>query len=334
MRINILGAGYVGQVTGYCLSKWHDVSLVDSSLRKIHEPGLSVENLKFSTTPPKCDVTFICVGTPDKDGSCDLSYVEQACGETNGIKIIKSTVPPGTCKRLGAISNPEFLQEGSAVHNFLYPDRIVIGCGEEYVGLMSEIYKGIDAPILFTDSTTSELIKYASNSFLATKLAFINELWGVAEKYGADISTVTKGMGMDKRIGARYLKVGPGFGGSCFPKDLKEISKDLPIAKYVLESNESHKRKIVDKIMQSYGSIGILGTAFKANTDDVRESPAMDIVNILLSNGRQVKTYDPQAKCSATLEECLQCDVVAILTEWDEFRNIQHPQLMDFRLNP
>lgn len=350
MKITVIGCGYVGLVTGACLAKLgHEITCVDKNADKIaalrcgecpiYEPGLIelLKSVKFSTGITHNDIIFICVGTPQNmDGSCDISQVLDVArhiGNAKTVLVTKSTVPVGAgkkiaklCPNASVVSNPEFLREGQAIHDFMHPDRIVIGGDPIPSAAVGSLYTGIDAPILYTNSESAELIKYASNGFLAMKLAYINELSWLAEETGADINHVTKGMGMDKRIGPDYLKVGPGFGGSCFPKDLaalRSMSPDLKLISQTIDSNCTHQLRLADKInamCSPDSTIGVLGTAFKANTDDTRESPALTIIGMLHS---RIKTYDPKATCTHTFEECLACDYILILTEWDEFRDFE-----------
>lgn len=351
MKITVIGCGYVGLVTGACLAKLgHEVTCVDKNADKmaalrrgkcpIYEPGLAelLKSVKFSTEITPTDVTFICVGTPQNiDGSCDISQVLDVArhiGNAKTVLVTKSTVPVGTAKKIAEacpnasiVSNPEFLREGQAIHDFMHPDRIVIGGDPIPSAAVGSLYAGIDTPILYTNSESAELIKYASNGFLAMKLAYINEISWLAEEAGANINDVTKGMGMDRRIGPDYLKVGPGFGGSCFPKDLAALRAMSPIilklVNQTIDSNRSHQLRLADKIntmCSPDSTIGVLGTAFKANTDDTRDSPAIAIIDMLHS---RIKTYDPKAACTHTFEECLACDYILILTEWDEFRDFK-----------
>lgn len=346
MNITVIGCGYVGLVTGACLAKLgHKVTCVDKNAERIsdlragkcpiYEPGLAelLKSVKFSDEITLNDIMFICVGTPQNaDGSCDISQVLDVArhiGNAKTILVTKSTVPVGTGKQVAAlcpnasvVSNPEFLREGQAIHDFMHPDRVVIG-GESIPGtVVGSLYADIEVPILYTGLESAELIKYASNGFLAMKLAYINELSWLAERSGADIEQVTKGMGLDKRIGPDYLKVGPGFGGSCFPKDLASLAAQSgsPLIKQIIDSNHSHQSRIAFKInCFNAETIGVLGTAFKANTDDTRESPALAIISLL---DGCVKTYDPKAPCTHSFEEVMNCDIIVIMTEWDEFKGL------------
>lgn len=352
----------------------------------IYEPGLNqlvAKNtwegrLSFSTdlaqAVSKSEVVFIGVGTPSlEDGSADLSQVKAAAcmigANLNGHKVIvtKSTVPVGTgrivyniikeksgSEDFSIISNPEFLREGSAVYDAMHPDRIVIGCSDKKAGeLMVDLYRGIEAEILITDIESAEMIKYASNAFLATKISFINEIANICEKVGADVTKVAAGMGLDSRIGAKFLNAGIGYDGSCFPKDARALLKiaeeagyDLKIVKAAEKVNAEQKMKIVHKLSETLGelkdkTIGVLGLAFKPNTDDMREAPSLHILPELIKRGAKVKAYDPVSmeeakKCFGALEvlycknveeTVLGVDAIALLTEWDEFKNLDIKKL-------
>jgi len=356
----------------------------------IYEPGLDeligrnvyYNKLFFSSdirsAVEENDIIFIAVGTPPKeDGSVDLTYVEEVASEIgrymNGYKVIvnKSTVPVGTGQKVKTIieetlkgrevdfnfdivSNPEFLREGSAIYDFTHPDRVIIGAeSEKAIKLMKEVYRVLylyETPFLITSIETSELIKYASNAFLAAKISFVNELTELCEKVGADIKHVSKGMGMDKRIGEAFLHAGPGYGGSCFPKDtcgLVSIASNLHcnmnIVKATIEANEKQKKRMFYKIQHEMGKldnkvVAILGLTFKPNTDDMRESPALYIIDNLILSGTKVKVYDPQATkelvvksveikdgiefCKNEYEAIEGADCLVIVTEWNQFRNL------------
>jgi UDPglucose 6-dehydrogenase len=306
------------------------------------------------------DIIFIAVGTPSNaDGSCNISHVLSATRviaphlHTETVVVIKSTVPPGTCAavereihqinhgaRFSVVSNPEFLREGCAIDDFMHPDRIVIGSDAPWAEeRMHHLYRFIDASILCTTRESSELIKYSANTFLAMKVAFINEIAQISDKLGAISEDVVNGIGMDKRIGHQFLKPGPGFGGSCFPKDvaaLRHLAK-TPLISQILPSNEARKRYVTQKILDTGAQkIAILGLTFKAHTDDLRDSPAMDIALACIEAGREVVAYDPQGKTDKvpmdSLENCLQSSQLAvILTEWPEFADIEHQCILDFR---
>jgi UDPglucose 6-dehydrogenase len=323
------------------------------------------------------NIVFLAVQTPPADdGSSDLQYIYTAIdsllnnGFKNGLIVIKSTVPPGTnkqiCNYLNSInknnykvsSNPEFLKEGNALFDFLNPNRIIIGTNEKR---SSDILKQIYKPIIqkgtycvCTDPTTSELIKYSSNAFLATKIALINELSDLSERVGANINNLSLGIGLDHRIGREFLKVGPGFGGSCFPKDIKSLEKSFEkhgieskILKAVIKSNELRYKKIIKKIKNILGNIEnktlcILGLTFKANTDDLRESPSIKIIELLLKSSVKIHVYDPKVKnrLPNDLDQKVICfnnprdalygtDALIIATEWEEFKNIPYEQIKD-----
>jgi UDPglucose 6-dehydrogenase len=391
MRIAMIGTGYVGLVSGACLSEFgHEVTCVDKDTGKIDalkagkvpifEPGLEdvistnakAGRLSFahevSAAVPKADAIFIAVGTPSRrgDGHADLSYVFAAAEEIAqnleryAVVITKSTVPVGTSRKVEEIvrkvrtsanfdvaSNPEFLREGSAIEDFRRPDRIVVGTeSERCKGVMKEVYRPLylnETPILFTGRETSELIKYAANAFLATKITFINEIANICEKVGADVQDVARAIGLDGRIGGKFLHAGPGFGGSCFPKDTlallktsQQVGAPTRIVEAVVEVNEARKTAMAEKIVQAVGelrgkTIAILGLTFKPNTDDMRDAPSVTIIPALQEKGAKVRAYDPEGMaearkqldvefCQDAYEALDGADAVAILTEWNEFR--------------
>jgi len=362
----------------------------------IYEPGLedlvkknhAAGRLHFTTdlaASVKCaDVVFIAVGTPSRrgDGAADLVYVDSAAEEIaenlTGFTVIvtKSTVPVGTARRIEAIikkinptadfeiaSNPEFLREGSAIEDFMRPDRIVIGIeGERTEEVMRQLYRPLslrDAPILFTGLETAELIKYAGNAFLATKITFINQMADLCEAVGANVKDVAKGIGLDGRIGSKFLHPGPGFGGSCFPKDTRaltviarEAEVPMTLVETVVTSNDKRKKDMSDRIISALDGnavnrrIAILGVSFKPNTDDVRESPSLDIIPGLIKAGASISAYDP-----AAMEEAARhldnvdwkedayaaaegADCVVILTEWNEFRALDLIKLAEVMKQP
>ncbi|MBI5588699.1 MAG: UDP-glucose/GDP-mannose dehydrogenase family protein [Deltaproteobacteria bacterium] len=368
-----------------CVDK--DVSKIDMLKRgeiPIYEPGLKElvtknfqeQRLTFTTdlseAIKKSLVIFIAVGTPPRDdGSADLSYIEEVARtiarNLNGYKVIvtKSTVPVGTGSliegiiskeqggehKFDVVSNPEFLREGSAVEDFMRPNRVVIGArSEQAIAIMKDLYSPlylIETPFVVTDIETAELIKYASNAFLATKISFINEMANICERVGADIHMVARGMGLDHRIGPKFLHPGPGYGGSCFPKDTMAITKiakahgyTFRIVEAVIEVNAALRDKMVDKIRELAGGlsgkhIGVLGLTFKPNTDDIRESPAIDIVERLLNEGALVKAFDPAGMenarkvmpytvtyCNDAYEAAEGSDALVILTDWNQFRKL------------
>ncbi len=340
------------------------------------------------------DAVFIAVGTPSRrgDGHADLTYVYAAAREIaeniDGYTVIvtKSTVPVGTGDEVEAIiantrpdlkagrdfdvvSNPEFLREGAAIEDFKRPDRVVVGTDSEKAReVMRSLYRPLyinETPTVFTDRRTSELIKYAGNAFLATKITFINELADLCEKVGANVQAVSRGIGLDGRIGAKFLHAGPGYGGSCFPKDTLALVKTaqdagapVRIVETVVAVNEARKAKMADKIISACGgsvkgkTIAVLGLAFKPNTDDMRESPAIPVTKALLEKGANIRAYDPQAMreakaclpdityCPGTYECINGADALVILTEWDQFRaldlervksSLKSPRLIDLR---
>ena len=368
------------------------ISQLKSNKMPIYEPGLDVlvkknqdaGRLSFTTdlnrTVADADVVFIAVGTPTRrgDGHADLSYVFDAAEEIaeyiSGYTVIvtKSTVPVGTGKKIFKIirqkrsdlkfdvaSNPEFLREGSAINDFMRPDRVVVGVmGEEAKNVLEKIYSPlnlIETPIQFTDLETAELIKYAANAFLAVKISFINQIADLCEKVGADVHDVAKGMGLDKRIGAKFLHPGPGFGGSCFPKDTialvktaEQVGGKISIVEEVVSYNQERKLSMAQRIISRLKTgiknkkVSILGLAFKPETDDIRESPALEIITELYSKGANVIAYDPAAMIEAKSffqdkvvfaedsENCIRgADVCVIITEWNEFRAIPASKYSD-----
>lgn len=397
-RITVVGTGYVGLVTGACLSDFGlEVICVDKDRDKIetlkrgvvpfYEPGLenlvnknsSAGRLTFSNDIKagieNSDVLFIAVGTPPKEnGSADIQHVEDVARDIatymNGYKVIvnKSTVPIGTVRlvediikryqkqpfEFDVVSNPEFLREGAAVYDFMHPDRVVIGTdNERAVSIMKGVYRVLflnqKTPFLFTDPESAETIKYAANAFLAMKVTYVNEMAALCEKTGADIVSVARGMGMDGRIGNKFLNPGPGYGGSCFPKDtraLVNIAHNYGVTMSLIEAtitaNENQKKRILSKIEIIVGelhnkNIGVLGLAFKAETDDTRESPALSIVSDLARRGAYVKVYDPKAMDQARvrlsgLDNVQFCEneytvaegveALIIMTEWNQFRGL------------
>lgn len=400
-KIGVIGTGYVGLVTGACLSDFGlNIICVDNNEEKInsllqgeipiYEPGLEpiverntyYKRLEFTTDTKKAveesDVLFIAVGTPPaEDGSADLQYVEAVAREIarsmNGYKIIvdKSTVPIGTGQRVkrwvqeeldkrgvsydfDVVSNPEFLREGSAVHDFSHPDRVVLGAeSKKAMELMKQVYGVLylnETPFIETNIETAEMIKYASNAFLAMKITFINEVANLCDQVGANAQDVAKAMGRDGRISPKFLNAGPGYGGSCFPKDtlaLAEIGKKyhspVTLIEQTVKANEYQKKLMAEKIEKELGGLkgkqlAILGLAFKPNTDDMREAPAITILNELAKKGATFKVYDPiaykEAKwrleniedqityCDNEYETMEDSDALVIITEWNQFRNL------------
>ena len=366
-----------------CVDK--DASKIEklkAGVMPIYEPGLdslvannvAEERLFFTTDPAEAirdaDAVFIAVGTPSRrgDGHADLSYVYGAAEEIaqlmEGFTVVvtKSTVPVGTGDEVeeiirktrpdgdfAVVSNPEFLREGAAIKDFKIPDRVVVGTEDERARqVMGELYRPLflnETPILFTARRTSELIKYAANAFLAVKITFINEMADLCEKVGANVQEVSRGIGLDGRIGSKFLNARPGYGGSCFPKDTLALTKtandyDSPvrIVDTVVEVNAARKKAMAGKVIAAMGgdvsgkTIGVLGLAFKQNTDDMRDAPSLDILPALQAAGATIKAYDPEAMTEAShllkdiqfaknaYEAAQDADALVILTEWDQFR--------------
>jgi UDPglucose 6-dehydrogenase len=391
MRIAMIGSGYVGLVSGACLSEFgHEVVCMDKDPAKVEklraggipifEPGLDevvAANVKASRLSFETDLkrgvagaaaVFIAVGTPSRrgDGHADLTYVFAAAEEIaaaltgHAVIVTKSTVPVGTSRKVEAIirktrpdadfdmaSNPEFLREGSAIEDFRRPDRVVVGCDSERArAVMREVYRPLylnETPILFTSRETSELIKYAANAFLATKITFINEMADICEKVGGDVQEVARGIGLDGRIGKKFLNAGPGYGGSCFPKDTlalvqtaQELGAPTRIVEAVVAVNDRRKLDMARKIEAAFGgvkgkTIAVLGLTFKPNTDDMRDAPSLVILPYLQKAGATIRAYDPEGCDEAAKHMKLHfhksaydalegADGVVILTEWNEFR--------------
>ena len=400
MKITMIGAGYVGLVSGACFADFgHDVVCVDldqgkvdalrAGIMPIYEPGLAalVANnaaagrLSFTTelsaAVAEADAVFIAVGTPSRrgDGHADLTYVYQATRDVAAalrkpaVIVTKSTVPVGTGDEverilrevapdldIAVVSNPEFLREGAAIGDFKRPDRIVIGTDDPRAqAVMRNVYRPLflnEAPILFTGRRTAELIKYAANAFLATKITFINEIADLCEAVGANVQDVSRGIGLDNRIGPKFLHAGPGYGGSCFPKDTLALLKtaedfDTPvrIVEAVVKANDSRKRAMGRKIISAIEGdvrgkrVGLLGLTFKPNTDDMRDAPSLAIVQSLLDAGAIVTAYDPEGMAVARglmpdviyvndpYAVAVGAEAVAIITEWDAFRALDLKRL-------
>lgn len=413
MRVAMIGAGYVGLVSGACFADFgHTVCCIDNDPSKIErlkrgeipifEPGLETlvaknvgeGRLTFAADAKDAvrdaDAVFIAVGTPTRrgDGHADLSYVyaaaEEIAGLIDGFTVIvtKSTVPVGTGDEVEAIirkarpkaqfvvvSNPEFLREGAAIEDFKRPDRIVVGAEDARAqAVMTELYRPLylnETPILFTGRRTAELIKYASNAFLAMKITFINEMADLCEVVGADVQQVARGIGLDKRIGGKFLHAGPGYGGSCFPKDTLAIVRTaadhgspLRLIETTVEVNDARKQAMAGKIVKAMGgsvagkTIAILGLTFKPNTDDMRDAPSLAIIPALTAQGAKVQAFDPEGMTEAArlftgvdfragpYEAIDGADAVVLLTEWDQFRALDFdrvkgllkaPMLIDLR---
>ena len=386
VQIAVIGTGYVGLSTGACFSHLgHRVwcvdvvqqkidnlnngilPIVETGLAELVAEGVSAGMLFFSTDVEEAvshaDVVFLCVPTPEgADGSADLSYIQTAARtispllRSGAIVVNKSTVPVGSTKvverelnrtDIAVVSNPEFLREGSAIEDFLHPDRVVVG--SDNLGAANKVaalYEKVGAPVLVTDPASAETIKYAANAFLATKISYINAVAAICEGVGADINDVVLGLGYDKRIGNEFLRPGPGWGGSCFPKDTKAMVKiaedagyDFGLLKGVITVNDQQYGRIVEKIRVATGGsldqklIAVWGLTFKALTDDLRDSPAVEIVSRLLAQGALVNVFDPTVVDtpkglekiqvgSSPLSVCRNADVIVVLTEWDEFRQV------------
>jgi UDPglucose 6-dehydrogenase len=356
------------------------IPIYEPNLEALVNKNMKEGRLRFSSSIEEgvksSLVVFIAVGTPPKeDGSADLRYVEEVAREIarwmDGYKVVvmKSTVPVGTARWLKGfiqshqkksipfdiVSNPEFLREGSAVEDFLRPDRVIIGAeSEQAIAIMKDIYSAlylIETPFVITTLETAEMIKYATNAFLATKVTFINEVANLCERVGADVHHVAKAMGLDGRIGRKFLHPGPGYGGSCFPKDTRALLKlatekgyEFRILSSVIEANEKQKERMVEKIKEMVGevrgkTIGVLGLSFKPNTSDIRESSAIAIIQRLLGMGARVKAYDPAAmkESEAVLPEVLYArdpyevadgaDALVLITEWNQFRRLDLPRI-------
>ena len=399
MRVTMIGAGYVGLVSGACFADFgHQVTCIDKDTAKIaslnrgeipiFEPGLAelVESnvrqarLEFAAEASQigeADAVFIAVGTPSRrgDGHADLSFVYQSVRDiapllgSAAVVITKSTVPVGTGDEIEnilrenrpdtaiqVVSNPEFLREGAAIQDFKHPDRIVVGSDDDRARkVLADLYRPLylnTSPIIYVDRRTAELIKYASNAFLATKITFINEIADLCEQVGADVQEVARGMGLDNRIGGKFLHAGPGFGGSCFPKDTSALIKTahdhgvpLRLVETVSAVNEQRKRAMARKVVQALGgsvrgkTVAVLGLTFKPNTDDTRDSPAIPLITALHDLGATVRGYDPagmeQAKpllpdvhyCQSAYSAAQGADAIVIATEWEQFRALDLSRL-------
>ncbi len=400
MNIAMIGAGYVGLVSGACFSEFgHHVVCVDQDQGKIqrlrrneipiYEPGLeslvarnaAAGRLRFdgdlAAAVGDADLVFIAVGTPSRrgDGHADLSFVREAARQIaqamKGYTVVvtKSTVPVGTGREVAEIikatnpqaefdvvSNPEFLREGSAIDDFMRPNRVVIGAGSERAReVMRQLYRPlylIETPILFTGLETAELIKYAANGFLAMKISFINQIADLCEKVGADVHDVARGIGLDGRIGSKFLHPGPGYGGSCFPKDtraLVEIARQagapLSLIEATADFNEARKLQMVERVKTALGgslagkTVALLGLTFKPNTDDMREAPSLAIAPALLAAGAKVRAHDPEGMAEARklMPDLAYCDdpyaamsgadAVVLLTEWNSYRALDFARM-------
>ncbi len=407
MRVTMIGAGYVGLISGACFSEFGTtVTCVDSDEARIarlqrgeipiFEPGLdelvadnvAADRLSFTSDLEAAvrgaDAIFIAVGTPSRrgDGHADLTFVFDVAREVarhlNGPSIVvtKSTVPVGTGRRIGTIireirsdadfavvSNPEFLREGSAINDFMRPDRIVIGTESDRAKeVMRALYRPLylnETPILFTGLETAELTKYASNAFLATKITFINEIADLCEKVGADVQDIARGIGLDGRIGSKFLHPGPGFGGSCFPKDTvallrtaEQAGAPLRIVESVAQVNRERKARMAQKVIDGCGgsvdgkTIAVLGVTFKPDTDDMREAPSLEIIPGLQAAGAEIRAFDPQGAheaskllqgvswCADAYDALAGAAAVVIITEWNEFRGLDLERAKQLMTSP
>ena len=400
MKLSVIGCGYVGLVSGVCFAdSGHDVTCIDNNPEKInalnnnkipiYEPGLkellSKNSIKFTLNIGKeienSDIVLIAVGTPTSNsGEADLSQIYQCAEEISNfinpgtLVLVKSTVPVGTCDEIekiikekstisdfSVVSNPEFLREGNAIHDFVNPDRIVVGLeDDDKKDIVLDLYSKIVSKdkILFTTRRSSELIKYASNSMLAMRIIFINEIADLCEKIGADVTDIAKGVGLDQRIGPHFLEPGPGFGGSCFPKDARaliESGKKYDAPQSLLESvivgNEKRKRNISKKVLEKLDTelekeVGILGVTFKAETDDIREAPSLILIPDLIKKGLNLSIYDPKGKSEASTlidnvtwknsayEVAENSNCIIILTEWQEFKDLDLKKLRNLMKRP
>ncbi len=392
-RIAIIGTGYVGLTTGACFAhlghtvvcadvdagkierlQRGELPIFEPGLEKIVKDGIRSGRLTFVlgavNAAKDCEFAYLCVPTPEgADGRADLSYLEAAAAEISAvlpaesIVVNKSTVPVGSTKvvervlkrpDVKVVSNPEFLREGSAVKDFLKPDRVVVGSDDQAAAVrVASLYLGVAAPFIVTDPASAETIKYAANAFLATKISFVNAVAAVCEAVGADVNDVVLGIGYDHRIGQDFLKPGPGWGGSCFPKDTlaligiaEDHGYDFNFLHGVVTVNDEQRERIVDKVRRAVGgdlsgaTIAAWGLTFKANTDDLRESPSLAILSVLAEAGVKIKAYDPTvsgplAKLPSAeivadpLAACDGAQALVVLTEWDEFRWIDLHDVRD-----
>lgn len=397
-RIAVVGTGYVGLTTGACLaSLGHHVVCADVDQAKVErlsagqvtilEPGLSdlvqeglaAGRLRFvlgaKHAVDDAEVVFLCVPTPmGEGGAADLAAVESVTTEIrellpHGCVVVnKSTVPVGTAARTSAllnrpdiavVSNPEFLREGSAVHDFLNPDRIVVGSdAQDAAERVAALYSRLGAPTVLTDAASAEMVKYAANCFLATKLSYVNAIAELCERLGADVSAVTEGMGYDRRIGQSFLQPGPGWGGSCLPKDTEALMQvaeaadyDFTLLRSTIETNNWQRQRMVTKVRQACGvgtggtlagaRLGVLGLTFKAGTDDLRGSPALAVAELLKAEGAELTAFDPGVPAAIPgLTDCVEvvdnayqaakgAAGLVLLTEWPEFRSLDWARLAD-----
>jgi UDPglucose 6-dehydrogenase len=399
LRVAVIGTGYVGLTTGVCLAhlgvqvtccdidptkiallRDGRVPIVEYGLADLLRPALDDGRISFEVgndSARNADVVFLCVPTPqDDDGSADLSYVRAAAAEIGpllrpgAVVVNKSTVPVGSFHIVGemlgrddvsVVSNPEFLREGTAVHDFLNPDRVVIGADDERAAqVVASLYSPIDTEFVLTDPTSAELIKYAANGFLAMKISFVNSVAALCEHVGADVASVVAGIGSDHRIGRPFLQPGPGWGGSCFPKDSRALVStaaqhgyDFSLMRGVIDINEQQYQRMVDKVMRAARRavaldgvvVGALGLTFKAGTDDLRESPSLRVLETLRARGATIRASDPTATRDlnpvqderlagfelqpSALDAIDGADVTIVLTEWPEFTELDLDKVAD-----
>ena len=392
-EIAIVGTGYVGLTAGACLAHLGhrvvcydideakidklskgEIPIVEQGIEILVKEGLEKKRLSFVTDPQKAisesEVVFLCVQTPQQaDGTTDISMVNLAVSQIvkflppNSVLVNKSTVPVGSAQKVfeklqrpdvEVVSNPEFLREGSAVDDFLNPERIIIGSENQAAAQkVAEIYKKIEAPILITDPISAETIKYSANAFLVTKLSFINSIAAVCEGVGANIDAVIEGISYDSRIGDKYMKPGPGWGGSCFPKDTKSLihmagkaGYDFRFLDTAVTVNEEQFDRVANKIRDAVGgelkgkTVAVWGLTFKAGTDDLRDSPSIAVINRLLPEGAIVKAHDPTVPdhkegipsqvliVDDPIKVCEEANVVVLLTDWDDYKTIEPKQVM------
>lgn len=398
-KVAIIGTGYVGLTTGACLAHLGHtvvcadvvpekvdalnagkVPILEAGLDELVHEGLKSGQLSFvlgaENAVGDAEFVYLCVPTPQGgDGAADLSYIQQAAEQisphlvADAVVINKSTVPVGSTRvveralgrsDVAVVSNPEFLREGSAVTDFLNPDRVVIGADDQAAAIrVAGLYLGLAAPLQVTDPASAETIKYASNAFLATKISFVNAIAAVCEAVGADVNDVVLGMGYDKRIGNAFLRPGPGWGGSCFPKDSHALVKiaedagyDFGLLRGVIEVNRDQFARVADKIETMAGgsldgrTVAIWGLTFKARTDDLRDSPALEIAEVLRSRGARVVGFDPSGPAADDARlggiEVVEdpyaattgADVLAVLTEWDEFKWLDFDKVAEGMVAP
>ena len=398
-EIAVVGTGYVGLTAGACFAhlghqvvcydidkekidklSTGEIPIVEKGLETLVKEGLKENKLSFTTSPQEavsnCKVVFLCVPTPQKvDGTTDTSMVDSAVSllaqflPKNSVLVNKSTVPVGSAQTvfekldrpdISVVSNPEFLREGTAVDDFLQPERIIIGSEKpEAAQIVAELYEKIEAPLLITDPISAETIKYSANAFLVTKLSFINSIAAVCEGVGADITDVIKGIGYDSRIGEKYMSPGPGWGGSCFPKDTKSLihmagqaGYDFRFLDTAVAVNEEQFDRVVKKISDAVGgdlegkTVAVWGLTFKAGTDDLRDSPSLAVIKRLQAKGAIIKAHDPTVKehkegipkqvviSNEPLEACENADAVVLLTDWEEYENIKPNEVIELLSGP